>query len=167
MTNEITVRLFQPDEWALYKAIRLRALQADPDVFGSGYNEMAVKPDIYWQERLKNPEHGLFGIFHGKTLIGMTGVYIEDKTSQAWLGSSWLEKEWRNKGLSARLFEARVKWAQQHPALKSMLVAHRERNISSKKAILKYGFQFDRTDDMTWPDGTTEPEFIYKLKLGA
>jgi RimJ/RimL family protein N-acetyltransferase len=161
LQEQIIVRQFIPHEWQIYKQIRLKALQTDPSVFGSTYDETITQPDIYWRERLENPDNGIFGIFHGEILIGMTGIYIEDKASgEAWLGSSWLEKEWRNKGLSKKLFDARLKWARQHSALKDLLVAHKEHNISSRQAILKQGFQFDRLDNI-------QSELVYKMELGA
>lgn len=46
------VRPLRPDEWPLYREIRLRALQDAPDAFGSTFAAEQARPDALWASRL-------------------------------------------------------------------------------------------------------------------
>ena len=55
----IELRPFRPDEWQLYREVRLRALESDPKFFGSRYDDEKAKPDEFWQERLARGYSGV------------------------------------------------------------------------------------------------------------
>lgn len=168
-TDVVEVRPFQPEEWQLYKAIRLKALQSDPNVFSSSFAKEAEYPDTRWQNALSDPNIGIFGVFHYEDVIGLTGVALarEDasgKTAKLW--GSWLEKNWRRRGLSGKMYQARLDWARAHPTVKQVIVSHRQSNTASKMANQKHGFKFMRLEYHRWPDGTEEPDVFYSLDLG-
>lgn len=162
----VTVRPFRPDEWPLLKAVRLKALQQDPGVFGSHYAREAAFADVEWQARLQNPRAASFGVFDDGKVVGMTGVYIspEDPATAGFV-ADWLEKDWRGKGISALMYEARISWAQAQPGIRRMTIAFRESNLRASKAGQKYGFVFTHAEDHAWPDGQTEPKHYYELRL--
>ncbi len=166
MSHAITVRLFKPDEWALYKKVRLKALQSDPAVFGSRYAKEAAYGDKKWREDLLKADLGVFGVFDGEKPVGMTGVYIskEDATSAGFWGS-WLENTYRSKGISQDMYAARLAWARARPEVKRVVVSHRESNAASKGANRKHGFVFTHGEERTWHDGVTETEHFYELRL--
>lgn len=162
----ISVRQLNTEEWALYKAIRLRALQSDPAVFGSSYDREAAYEDRKWQEDLAKDDLGVFGVFDDDNIIGMTGIFIKrEDPSVAGLWGSWLEKSYRAKGISFDLYQARLAWAKARPALKRIIVSHRESNVASKNANQKQGFIFTHSEDHVWHDGVSEPEHFYELRL--
>jgi RimJ/RimL family protein N-acetyltransferase len=166
--EKITVRKFEPQEWPSYRDIRLKALQTDPQVFSSTYEKECVHPDEKWKQDLMNPNRGAFGVYYSDNLIGMTGVAVDksDPSSETGvLWGSWLEKEWRGKGISEKMYEARIEWAKKHPSIKRLIVSHREHNIASKKANQKQGFAFTHSESETWHDGKTEKMPIYELRL--
>ncbi|MDE1153029.1 MAG: GNAT family protein [Micavibrio sp.] len=166
--DAVELRLFEPDEWPMYKAVRLKALQSDPSVFGSNYGREVVYTDADWRERVENANQGIFGVFHYGDIIGMTGVAVakdDPSGTTAILWGSWLEKLWRGKGISEKMYQARIGWALAHPAIKRINVAHRQSNIASKQANQKHGFVFTHLAHHTWPDGTDEPEVFYTLLL--
>lgn len=164
--KEIEVRLFTPDEWVFYRGVRLKALKTDPAVFGSAYEKEFMRPDDAWQEALARDDLGVFGIFHYGDVIGMTGIYI-DSTDPAVAGlwGSWLEPAWRGKGISEKMYEARINWAREHPSVKRIRVSHRESNTASKAANQKHGFKFTHARDKIWSDGVSEPELFYELAV--
>ncbi len=168
MLEEISVRVLRSDEWALFKAVRLKALLSDPSAFWSAHEKEVEYADHVWQEKLNDSVYGIFGAFYRGDIIGMTGIKIHDDQLgdlKAELWGSWLEKEWRGKGVSKKLYEARVDWAKQRPEIKTIIVGHREENISSMKAIQKHGFLFTHKTEETWPDGIADPCYIYELRL--
>jgi len=169
--DAVEVRLFEPDEWAQCKAIRLRALQSDPAVFGSTYAKEKGFPDERWQASIARPDVGVFGVFHYGDLIGMTGItrVTEPETGElsdaAKLWGSWLEPSWRGKGVSKKMYAARLDWAREQPGVARVIVSHRESNTASKQANQKHGFVQTHSEDFHWHDGVTEPEVFYALDI--
>jgi hypothetical protein len=50
----VTVRRLRPDEKALFKTLRVRALADSPDAFAHTHAEICAKPDSYWQEMTRS-----------------------------------------------------------------------------------------------------------------
>lgn len=163
---EIEVRRFTPDEWRAYKGVRLKALLSDPSVFGSSHAREVNEPDEKWLNTLSSSDVAVFGVFRFGDVIGMTGI-VMDKTdkSAAKLWGSWLEPAWRGKGLSEKMYRARLEWARNNPQVERVIVSHRESNTASKKANRKHGFRQTHTEQRTWPDGVAETEIYYELIL--
>lgn len=163
----IDVRLLTPDEWPLYKEMRLKSLLQDPQVFSIRHEVEVAYEDDAWRKELANPNFGIFGVFADGKIVGMTAILVhikKDPTKQtAKLWGSWLEKPWRGKGLSVPMYEARIDWARKHPTVRRITVSHRESNSASKAANQKHGFVYTHTADFLWPDGVTEPEVFYEL----
>ena len=164
--GDVEIRLFQPAEWQYYKGVRLKALKSDPAVFGSNFIKESAYPDERWQQQLENVDCGVFGVLHFGDVIGMTGIVLDrENETTAKLWGSWLEPNWRGKGLSGGMYKARIEWAKQHPQVQRIIVSHRQSNTASKKANQKHGFIFTHAADHQWPDGATEPELFYKLAV--
>lgn len=165
--DDVTVRAFLPEEWELFKAVRLKALKSDPTVFSSSYDKEAAYPDTRWQESLSNPDVGVFGVFHGGDIIGMTGIALREKeTGKAVLWGSWIEKHWRGRGLSRKMYAARIDWARGNSGVSHIVVSHRKSNAASRAANQKHGFVWTHdVEDFVWPDGACEPECFYELKV--
>jgi RimJ/RimL family protein N-acetyltransferase len=164
--GDVVVRRFEPSEWTAFREVRLRALLADPTVFSSSHASESARTDAQWQERLADPDCGVFGVFVDGALVGMTGIYVtrEDPTV-AGLWGSWLAPEHRRRGLSVPMYEARIAWARARPELRRILVSHRAGNEASRRANQKHGFVWTHSGDLTWRDGVTEPEVCYALEL--
>ena len=165
--DRIVVRPFTVDDWALCKEVRLKALQSDPKSFGSNYAKEAAYDDAKWREQLANPDVVAFGVFLDGKVIGMTGVmHSNADRSEAGLWGSWLEKEYRGRGVSALMYKARLDWVRSRPEIERVIVSHRESNLASKHANQKHGFHFTHSDDgKVWSDGKNEPEHFYELKV--
>lgn len=107
-------------------------------------------------------------MFDDARLIGITAVFTfnGDSTGQtAILAMSFIDPEYRGRGLSRLLYEARVAWAKAQPNLTRVIVSHRESNEVSRRANQHFGFVYTHTTSRTWPDGVTENELHYELRL--
>lgn len=166
LPDDVTVRLFAKDEWPLFKAVRLKALENDPAVFGSSFESESAYPDDRWRAWILDTSVGVFGVFCGGEVIGMTGVALKaDRPGDAVLWGSWLEKEWRGKGLSRKMYASRIDWARENSAVKRLVVSHRKSNNASKRANQKNGFVWTHDEEKTWHDGRSEPNCFYELKV--
>jgi RimJ/RimL family protein N-acetyltransferase len=167
----VAIRQLTGDDWQMLFRVRLKALRSDPNVFGSNYELESQFTEADWRGRLTADDVAIFMLFDDETPIGMTGVSVwrEDLTRRtALLWGSWLEPEFRGRGLSElmyRMYRARLDWAKAHPTIERIIVSHRASNVASKYANQKHGFIFTRTHEKTWADGKTEGEVCYELKL--
>lgn len=164
------VRQFLPEEWPLFRKVRLKALEEDPAVFSATREEAETIEHHKWQADLSSPDLAVFGVFDEGKLIGMTGIAVKRKNDPegqtAVLWGSWLEPEYRGKGISAQMYQARINWARHHPDVKRIVVSHRASNNVSRKANQKHGFFYTHTlDGKLWPDGKIEPEVFYELRV--
>ena len=164
--DDVEVRPFLTTEWQYYKGVRLKALQSDPAVFGSNFAKEAAYPDERWQKQLDSTASGVFGVFHFGDVIGITGIVLDrENATTAKLWGSWLEPQWRGRGLSEKMYAARISWAKDNPLVRRIVVSHRQGNIASKKSNQKHGFVFSHATDHLWHDGLTEPELFYELVI--
>ena len=164
----ITIRRLTEDDWFEFSQVRLKALQTDPNVFGSNYEKESQMTEAEWRSRLQAKDNAIFLIFENETPIGMTGVSIDrnDPTKKtALLWGSWLAPHFRGKGLSELMYQARINWAKEQPTIEKIIVSHRASNLSSKYANRKHGFVLTHKTEKVWTDGATEDEIFYELKI--
>lgn len=164
----ISIIQLTDDDWRIYSQVRLKALQTDPKVFGSSYEIESGQTEEAWRTQLQADDGAVFLLFDGELPIGITGVAVDrnDSTKRtAILWGSWLEPEYRGKGLSHLMYQARIDWAKTHPGIERIIVSHRASNVASGRANQKHGFQFTHRTEKTWRDGGVEDEVFYELGL--
>ena len=164
----ISIRQLNESDWSKLARIRLKALKTDPKVFGSNYESESKFTESDWRSRLQSKDSAVFMVFDGEKPIGMTGVSVwrEDLTNRtAIFWGSWLEPDYRRKGLSKLMYRARFDWVKKYPIIERIIVSHRASNVASKYANQKHGFVFTRTHEKLWADGETEDEVCYELKI--
>lgn len=164
----VTIRQLKPDDWAILQNVRLTALQSDPNSFGSWYANEAHKTEADWRKQLEFADGAIFGLFDGDTAIGMTGVAVDrndPSKTRGVLWGSWIHPDYRGKGLSKLLYEARIGWAKAHPTMEILMVSHRAHNTASKFANQKHGFVYKKTESKTWHGDVVEDDLNYELRL--
>ncbi len=164
----ISIKKINKKDWREFREIRLKALQSDPKVFGSHYGREKNYSKQDWKEWIGAKNQAIFFIYDDEKPIGMTGIYIPQDTvtkTTAVLWGSWLEPEYRRKGISDLMYKARINWAKKQPELKRIEVSHRESNVASKYANQKHGFRLVKEEDKVWHDGISEKDVIYELIL--
>jgi ribosomal-protein-alanine N-acetyltransferase len=164
MPVQYHLKQFQPSDWEQFKAIRLEALQSEPGVFCSSYQQEAERADDHWQQRLANTDCAYFGLYNESDLIGMTGIMPYTEEGQAELIASYIQTAHRGKGLSALLYKTRIDWAKSK-GLKTLIVSHRESNLASQSANRQFGFVYTYTEPRVWHDGAEEDNLYYMLPL--
>ena len=112
-----SVRRFQPDEWPLYRALRLAALRDAPDAFGSTLAREEAFPEIEWITRLATGAASplncpLVAEDDAQRAVGLAWVRIEaEDPSAATLYQVWVDPEARRQRIGAAMLEAAVRWA--------------------------------------------------------
>jgi len=166
--SSITIRALDSTEWAVFRDFRLQALKAAPGVFGSSYETEATRTSEEWRDTVTGPGHQVFGLFDGEHLIGITAAFTwrEDPSGEtALLAMSFILPEYRGRGLSRLLYEARLDWIRKHAQFKRAVVFHRQSNEASRRANERHGFRPTGRAPHAWPDGATEDEIFCELRI--
>lgn len=165
--SEISIRQLTENDWPKYREIRLEALTHDPDCFTFSEDEKNFISED-WIQHITNPNGAIYGLFHKGEIIGVTSIHRENddpKSYRAWLGSSYIKPEYRGYHLSDLLYETRLEWAKNQGNIIALVVAHREENEVSKKAIQHNGFRFIGSRTKTYVDGQKGTSLVYERTL--
>ena len=165
--NEIKLRALSVKDWRDLRAIRCRMLQLHTHYFKMSHEQAAQKPDEYWQKMLADEKNCLFGLYDDRVLIGMSGAFTHwdyPDGSIANFGMVFIEPQYRGRGLSNLLYDAKIAWARSK-GFKKILIGHHIDNVESRASILKHGFVKigERLSD--WPDGTQGISIDYELDI--
>ena len=98
---------------ALFRSVRLRALQDAPYAFCSTYAREAAFDDVEWTRRVErwSGEQGIgFLAMDGDQGCGIAGALLEE-SGQAQLVSMWTAPEYRQRGVGRLLVQAVTAWA--------------------------------------------------------
>lgn len=159
------IRQFTANEVAAYRAIRLEALESDPEVFGNNLATESAMPESEWVDRVVNQRFARFGLYDGAQLIGLTAVVVDkDNAEEGYMTQSYIRKAYRGQKLSRLLYEARLSWAREHN-IKRLTIMHRASNLASKYANQHFGFKFTHAEPKEWVNGETEDMVCYELLL--
>lgn len=160
------VRKLMPQDWPLYKTMRLEALRLHGDVYGTSYKEMADRTDAEWEAILAQEDSAFFVLFDGDGIIGIGGVFTQDKSTRTgMLIAGYIREAYRGRGLSRLLYQARIDWAKQSGLFDRLLIGHREGNEASRRANQAFGFQPIGMIDYVFGNGETAKDHQYELRL--
>jgi ribosomal protein S18 acetylase RimI-like enzyme len=141
----VDIREVRPTEWRNLKSLRLRALETDPDSFGSTVAEERVKPDTAWQEWAVagwglGPQTTLVAV-DGDHWLGM-GVCIvpEEEPHSATVYAMWIDPAARRQGIGQELLQALIKWASSKK-VEEMLLAVTDGNTAAMNLYERAGFE--------------------------
>ena len=141
-----------PDDWKLWRELRLAALTEAPYAFGSQLADWADAPEDRWRERLSVPRaYQLIASLDG-TPVGMAGGFLAEEPETAELVSMWIAPAGRGQGVGDALMTAIEDWARDAGArvLKLSVV---DGNDPAHNLYLRSGFaDTDELGDLM-PDG--------------
>jgi ribosomal protein S18 acetylase RimI-like enzyme len=118
-TSTVTVTRFAPQQWLVYRALRLASLADSPDAFGAQLAEQQRWPETLWKMRL---EAGIFsedacpllaqcdggpaGLIWGKVEGTAQGQGPDVHVYQVWVAPAY-----RRNGVGKALLDAVIAWA--------------------------------------------------------
>lgn len=161
------VRQLSGADWEIYRNIRLESLKNEPAYFSPSRDETAFTEGD-WRERLGNGYAATFGLFAGEEIIGSSGIMRENNDAgaeRAFLVGMYIRKEYRRRGLSAKLFKVRMDWAKEQKGIKKLVLEHREDNLAVQKAHQKLGFRLVSSRKKMWPDGMEAKCLVYEVEV--
>src|SRR5882757_5991641 len=146
-TDDIEIRrLAQEDADAvLYRDIRLEALQANPEAFGSTFEVENAQPLSLFSDRLGSST--VLGAFRDTELVGIAGFAVQQGQKQVHKGILWgmyVRPAARRASVGRRLVEAICILARQQVELVHLAVVRdneQARSLYARLGFLEYGVE--------------------------
>lgn len=135
----LEVRRIGAERVADYRAIRLTALQLDPDAFGSIYEVEAARPLTWFEDATRNL--AIFGAYADERIVGMigfgrhTGAKIQHK---GFLWGMFVHRSMRRHGAGAALLKGAIEHAS--PAVEQITLSVVTTNRPAIALYEKFGF---------------------------
>jgi ribosomal protein S18 acetylase RimI-like enzyme len=146
--NTPTIRLLAPYDAAVYRALRLRAMQEYPDAFTSDYDEESNRT-IAWAEQRLTPDarrpHDFFigafcdGVLSG--VVGLQGRYRAKERHNATVVGMAVVTASQGQGLGRLLLQALLAQARTLPALVQLDLTVTEGNAAAQRLYEDLGFK--------------------------
>ncbi len=160
------VKKLEKNDWRAYKALRLEALGLHPDVYGGTLQDALQTSDSDWQQVLDRQDQAYFGLYEGGELIGCGGVFMQDAASKTgMLIGGYIRAQYRGRGLSHMIYEARIGWTKESGLYDRLVVGHRKGNEASRRANQVFGFKYIGEEDYLFGDGTRATHLQYEMRI--
>ena len=105
MNPAITVEELGEDSWSRYRGIRLAALESDGHAFGGNLESERLFTEIQWREKARQYV-AVVAVVNDEDIAMMTIENLSgDFGATCWIGSCWVDPEFRQHGALRALFE--------------------------------------------------------------
>lgn len=134
------VERITPEDWRLFRELRLAALEEAPDAFSTALAEWQGDGDTQerWRERLENVPFNAIAYLDGAP-IGMVSGTKPNESGELELISMWVAPSGRRRGAGAALVDAVLRWARSQRLVRVALDV-REENGSAIAFYERCGF---------------------------
>ncbi|MDC8830612.1 GNAT family N-acetyltransferase [Alteromonas gilva] len=114
--SKCSIRALSVNDWALYKSLRLRALQDSPEAFDSTFASESMLQDSAWMAKLERGEHKTMAIplvaeIDGKPQGLVWGVQHSNNDKAGYIYQMWVAADARGNGVGRELLDAVIAWA--------------------------------------------------------
>jgi RimJ/RimL family protein N-acetyltransferase len=151
--RDVTVRRMRPGEEGLYRAMRLRALQLNPRVFGSTYAETLATAVLPFERFIAtdDEENPMFGAFTRGELGGMCGLHRETRERgrhRAELVHMYVAPWLQGQGVGAELVATAVRYGLDRIGLRQIVLGVIAENAPAVRLYRRSGFrEYGRLQD--------------------
>jgi ribosomal protein S18 acetylase RimI-like enzyme len=139
------MRLLAPSDAALYRGIRLQALQGNPQAYASTFEAESARPLTWFSDRLGSSK--VFGAFHGSEIVGIAGLLVGEGRKEAHKGllvGMYVRPGSRKSGVGRRLVETIIEYASERVELIQLAVVsdnEQARRLYTRLGFLEYGIE--------------------------
>jgi ribosomal protein S18 acetylase RimI-like enzyme len=158
--TDVEIQRIGPDEWEVFRDLRLRALREAPYAFGSRYADWVDASESRWRDRVTAVPLNLVARLDGG-LAGMASGVLEGE-DEAELISMWVDPAARGSGVAAALVGAVVEWATALGRTTYLMV--RSDNARAISAYARAGFVDLGIPPDRDPDEPPENRMVHQMK---
>jgi GNAT superfamily N-acetyltransferase len=127
-----------PEDWQLYRRVRLDALKEAPYAFGSSYEAEVKAPDGRWRDVVTNRTRFVAEV-DGAVAGTVSGGDGESRRAAA-MTAMWVEPRFRRQGVGDLLVKTVVEWAQAS-GYAQMLLWVTDGNANAERLYERNGFR--------------------------
>lgn len=165
----IRLERISPENVAVFKAIRLRALEDSPKAFGSTYARESQLTDEEWLQRCRRwVTEGSIGYIalDGESPCGLVACYTEEQDPHsAHVISMWFDPRYRRAGVGTVLIEALKTWGSSR-GLGQLRLMVTSVNTGAARFYERLGFSMTgKTEPYPNDPAIIEYEMILPLKV--
>jgi GNAT superfamily N-acetyltransferase len=131
------VRRIGPEDWAVFRDVRLAALQEAPYAFGSTYQGEVGASEESWRNRLV--ERARFVAEIDGLVVGTVGAGAGEFSGTAALTALWVDPSFRGQGVGSALMDVVVEWARSQ-RLSQVLLWVTDVNKVAERLYERHGF---------------------------
>lgn len=107
--TDVVVWRLTPDDWQVFRDVRLASLRDSPDAFSATLESMQARDEKGWREGLAARTQ--FVATAAEDVVGTAGGIVDPSGQFGELISMWVAPAWRGKGVGAQLIEEVAGWA--------------------------------------------------------
>ena len=122
------LRRLGPDDWEMFRDIRLRSLADSPDAFGSTLEREQAFTEDDWRQRVSGPVY----VVTDPDPVSVGGIFDYDGIGQIW--GMWTDPAHRGRGHARRILDAIT------PLLPTVQLHVNLANADARTAYERYGF---------------------------
>ena len=105
MTSAVLVEELSEDQWQRYRDLRIAALENDGHAFGSSLEAEVLYSEVEWRSKARQYV-GIVASVAGEDIGIMTVENLKgDFGATSWVGSCWVDPEYRQHGALRALFQ--------------------------------------------------------------
>ena len=166
MKGKIVLAALTPNDWRLWRSLRLSALAEAPYAFGSRLADWQGPRDAeeHWRRRLLDVPHNVVAFYQGVPAGMASGARRGD--DEAELLSMWVTPAARGHGVGDALVESVRTWAEALPASR-LTLGVRTRNVAAIVLYRRHGFVDVGQSPDQEPGGPAERLMIVSLRPRA
>jgi ribosomal protein S18 acetylase RimI-like enzyme len=155
------IRRLGPDDWQVFRRVRLAALKEAPYAFGSRWEDEVDRGDDDWKEAVVR--RARFIAEAGGEVIGMVAVGPSTYSGSAEITSLWVDPGARGQGVGDSLMSTAFDWASSERRSEILLWVT-EDNPHAQRLYERQGFR--RTGDVQQVrDGEARLEYEMSARL--
>lgn len=163
----VTIRLLGPDDLDHFKAIRIEALELEPDAFASSAAQWRALPETEWVRRMT--ENPVFVAFRDDEPVGIMGLLQETpikRRHRATIIMVYVRADERGTGLAGRLLDAAIAHARKLRVSQLELSVNAD-NETAVSFYQRNGFSpYGRIPNATLADGEANDELLMAREIG-
>ena len=143
--SDAQIRRLEPADAALYREIRLEALQRNPEAFGSTFERESAQPLSWFEAAIGRAD--IFGAFLDGRLSGIAGYAAQESSKQAHKGLLWamyVRSTARKSGLGKILVAAVLDHARGRVEMVQLTVVSENeaaRRLYEAMGFVEYGYE--------------------------
>lgn len=164
-TETIRIVKLNADQWEIYRDIRLKGLQEDPQAFGRSYDEEIKYDKEKWVQRTGG-EYTRVAMENGEA-IGTMSAYVAEQNGAkvAHIVGVFVAKKARGRGVGSKLLAEILKKLKENPDIKKVELSVNKDQVSAVGLYEKFGFKIIGEDSFKMGDGKEHEEYKMGLDL--